>query len=230
MKVGDKLTVAGVEWTARPFTPAEHERFDEIAERYELERVAAEAHALAARRGGTAREAMLRADQKRLHAKLSAYLAEDGALREGLSEDERLAAFEVAAELDMLTERIEALRSERAIDAMLAEERLHAAREAVVIEFMHAVLGVPDPLDVFQASLTPLEVATLEEAVVLGKLRLGLSASTRRQSALLERALAQTPASSGGASGSPPQPPAAPRKRGRSGRSRKSSSASKGGA
>ena len=233
MKVGDKLTVAGVDWVARPFTAAEHERFDALAEQYDLERKAAELQALTAQRGGTARETLLRADQRRLQAKLAAYLDENGAPREDLTEDERVAAYGLAAELDELTERLEAHQRERAVKALIKEEELNAAREAVVIAFMHSVIAPKEPLDAFQANLTPGEVAQLEEAVVLGKLRLGLSASTRRRTAQVEKVLAQAitrhPSDAGNASASPQPPPAAPRKRGPRGRSKTSSSRSKGG-
>lgn len=239
MKIGDELTIAGVSWTVRPFTPAEHERFDEIVNRYELETKAAELQALASNRGGTAREALLKADQKRLQAKLDALLDENGAVRDDLSDEERLRGYELAAELDELTQRLEAKRAERAVEALLKEEELTAAREAVVIEFMHGVLDAPMPLPEFQAALTANEIAQLGEVVALGKLPLGLSASMRRQSAMLERALAQatlTPRRAsakrvvaGSDSGSRPPRRAARRKRGRRGRSRKSSSRSKGG-
>lgn len=178
MKVGDKLTVAGVDWVARPFTAAEHERFDALAEQYDLERKAAELQALTAQRGGTARETLLRADQRRLQAKLAAYLDENGAPREDLTEDERVAAYGLAAELDELTERLEAHQRERAVKALIKEEELNAAREAVVIAFMHGVTGATNPLEVFHAKLTLEEGAQLAVTVVLGKLRVGASAST----------------------------------------------------
>lgn len=232
MKLGDKLTAAGQEWTVRPFTPAEHQLFDEIAEPHDLERKAAQLQAMTSARGGTAREALLRADQKRIKAKLDAFTDEDGGLRTDLTDEERLEGYELALELDMLTEKLEALREERTVDALLLEEELAQARESVVIAFMHQILGAAEPLDVFTAALTPEEIAALDDAVMLGKLRLGLSASTRRQQAAFTRTLAQLQsqqASGGNASESPQRPPAAPRKPGGSGRSKKSSSKSKAG-
>jgi len=232
MKLGDTLTAAGATWKVRPFTAAEHQLFDEIAEPHDLERKAAQLQAMASARGGTAREALLKADQKRIRAKLTAFTTEDGGLREDLTEEERVTAYEVALELDMLTEKLEALREERTIEALLLEEELTQAREAVVIAFMHAVLQVKDPLDVFTAALTPDEIAALDDVVMLGKLRLGLSASTRRQQAAFTKTLQlmqSQQASGGNASASQQRPPAAPRKPGGSGRSKKSSSKSKAG-
>lgn len=232
MKLGDTITAAGAKWKVRPFTPAEHQLFDELAEPHDLERKAAQLQAMTSARGGTAREALLRADQKRIKEKLDALTGDDGGLREDLSEEERVAAYELALELDMLTEKLEGLREERIVDALLLEEELAQARESVVIAFMHQVMGVKEPLEVFTASLTPEEIASLDEVVMLGKLRLGLSASTRRQQAAFTRTLAlmQSQQQSGGsASGSPRQPPAAPPKPGGSGRSKKSSSRSKAG-
>jgi len=232
VKLGDTLKAAGVEWTVRPFTAAEHQLFDETAEPYDLERKAAQLQAMTSARGGTAREALLKADQKRIQSRLAAFTSEDGGLREDLTDEERLTAYEVALELDMLTEKLEALREERTVDALLLEEELAQAREAVVIAFMHQVLGVKAPLPVFTAALTPDEIASLDDVVMLGKLRLGLSASTRRQQAAFTRTLAlmqSQQASGGNASGSRQQPPAAPRKPGGSGRSKKSSSRSKAG-
>lgn len=232
MKLGDTITAAGATWKVRPFTPAEHQLFDEIASPHDLERKAAQLQAMTGARSGTAREALLQADQRRIRAKLEALTSDDGGLREDLTEEERLAGYELALELDLLSEKLADLKEERTVEALLLEEELTQAREAVVIAFMHQVMKVQEPVDVFTASLTPDEIALLDEAVVLGKLRLGLSASARRQQAAFTRTLAlmQSQQQQGGsASESPPRPPAAPQKRGGSGRSRKSSSKSKAG-
>lgn len=232
MKLGDTLTAAGAKWKVRPFTAAEHQLFDTVAEPHDLERKAAQLQAMASTRGGTAREALLKADQKRIQKRLTAFTSEDGGLREDLTEEERVTAYEVALELDMLTEKLEALREERTIEALLLEEELTQARESVVITFMHQVMNVDQPVDVFTAALTPDEIADLDEAVMLGKLRLGLSASTRRQQAAFTRTLAQLQSqqqSGGSASGSRQQQPAAPQKPGKPGRSKRSSSKSKAG-
>lgn len=236
MKLGDTLTIAGVEFSVRPFTAAEHQAFDELAEHHQLARLAAEAQALAGSRAGTARETLLKGDVKRLQAKLGAYLNEAGdALRDGLSEDGRLEAYELAARIDDLTVRTSELAEERTVTALIREEELVQARETVITTFMHGVLRPPVTLEEFAAALTPAELATLDEVVALGKLRTGLSASTRRQTAAWERqlealqALASTPAAGGNASASPQPPQAAPQTPGTPGRSRKSSSKSKAG-
>ncbi|MFA5567606.1 MAG: hypothetical protein WC972_03060 [Trueperaceae bacterium] len=236
MKLGDTLTITGVTFTVRPFTAAEHAAFDELAEEHQLQRKAAEAQALAGTRGGTAREALLRSEAKRLQDRLNDYLI-DGALKENLGEGERLAAFEVAAQLDEFTVRVEELRQERTVEALIREEELAQARETVTIAFAHTILKPPMTLDEFTAALTPAELMALDEVVALGKLRAGLSASNRRQAALwdqqvelLSKLKPGTPDAGGNDSASPPQPPAAPAKPGRTGRSKKSSSTSKGGA
>jgi len=237
VKLGDTLTITGVTFTVRPFTAAEHAAFDELAEEHQLQRKAAEAQALAGTRGGTAREALLRSEAKRLQDRLNDYLI-DGALKENLGEGERLAAFEVAAQLDEFTVRVEELRQERTVEALIREEELAQARETVTIAFAHTILKPPMTLDEFTAALTPAELMALDEVVALGKkLRAGLSASNRRQAALwdqqvelLSKLRQDTPAADGNDSASPPQPPAAPAKPGRTGRSKKSSSTSKGGA
>jgi len=236
LKLGDTLTITGVTFTVRPFTAAEHAAFDELAEEHQLQRKAAEAQALAGTRGGTAREALLRSEAKRLQDRLNDYLI-DGALKENLGEGERLAAFEVAAQLDEFTVRVEELRQERTVEALIREEELAQARETVTIAFAHTILKPPMTLDEFTAALTPAELMALDEVVALGKLRAGLSASNRRQAALwdqqvelLSKLKPGTPDAGGNDSASPPQPPAAPAKPGRTGRSKKSSSTSKGGA
>jgi hypothetical protein len=236
LKLGDTLTITGVTFTVRPFTAAEHAAFDELAEEHQLQRKAAEAQALAGTRGGTAREALLRSEAKRLQDRLNDYLI-DGALKENLGEGERLAAFEVAAQLDEFTVRVEELRQERTVEALIREEELAQARETVTIAFAHTILKPPMTLDEFTAALTPVELMALDEVVALGKLRAGLSASNRRQAALwdqqvelLSKLKPGTPDAGGNDSASPPQPPAAPAKPGRTGRSKKSSSTSKGGA
>lgn len=236
MKLGDTLTITGVTFTVRPFTAAEHAAFDELAEEHQLQRKAAEAQALAGTRGGTAREALLRSEAKRLQDRLNDYLI-DGALKENLGEGERLAAFEVAAQLDEFTVRVEELRQERTVEALIREEELAQARETVTIAFAHTILKPPMTLDEFTAALTPAELMALDEVVALGKLRAGLSASNRRQAALwdqqvelLSKLKPGTPDAGGNDSASPPQPPAAPEKPGKPGRSKTSSSKSKGGA
>lgn len=236
MKLGDTLTITGVTFTVRPFTAAEHAAFDELAEEHQLQRKAAEAQALAGTRGGTAREALLRSEAKRLQDRLNDYLI-DGALKENLGEGERLAAFEVAAQLDEFTVRVEELRQERTVEALIREEELAQARETVTIAFAHTILKPPMTLDEFTAALTPAELMALDEVVALGKLRAGLSASNRRQAALwdqqvelLSKLKPGTQGAGGNDSASPPQPLAAPAKPGRTGRSKKSSSKSKGGA
>lgn len=236
MKLGDTLTITGVTFTVRPFTAAEHAAFDELAEEHQLQRKAAEAQALAGTRGGTAREALLRSEAKRLQDRLNDYLI-DGALKENLGEGERLAAFEVAAQLDEFTVRVEELRQERTVEALIREEELAQARETVTIAFAHTILKPPMTLDEFTAALTPAELMALDEVVALGKLRAGLSASNRRQAALwdqqvelLSKLKPGTPDAGGNDSASQPRPPAAPAKPGKPGRSKKSSSTSKGGA
>lgn len=235
MKLGDILTITGIEFTVRPFTAAEHQAFDELAEQHQLARKAAEAQALLTARGGTARETLLRGDLKRLQTKLGAYLDDTGeALRDGLTEDGRLAAFELALQVDDLSTRINELQEERSVEALLREEELMQARETVITTFMHQVLGSPMSLAEFTAALTPAEIVLLDEVVALGKLRTGLSASTRRQSAAWERQIETLQALAnqrgvGSGSASQPQPQAAPAKPGQAGRSRRSSSRSKGG-
>ncbi len=235
MKLGDTLTITGVQFTVRPFTAAEHQAFDELAEEHQLARRAAEAQAAVSTRGGTARETLLRGDVKRLQAKLGAYLDGD-ALRDALTEAGRLEAYEIAAQIDDLTMRINELQEERTVDSLIREEELLQARETVVIAFAHTILKPPLTLDEFTAALTPAELMALDEVVALGKLRAGLSASPRRHAALWAQQVERlsnlkpgTPDAGGNASASPPQPPAAPAKPGRTGRSKRSSSTSKGG-
>lgn len=235
MKLGDTLTITGVQFTVRPFTAAEHQAFDELAEMHQLARRAAEAQAAVSTRGGTARETLLRGDVKRLQAKLGAYLDGD-ALRDALTEAGRLEAYEIAAQIDDLTMRINELQEERTVDSLIREEELLQARETVVIAFAHTILKPPLTLDEFTAALTPAELMALDEVVALGKLRAGLSASNRRQAALwdqqvelLSKLKPGTQGAGGNDSASPPRPPAAPAKPGRTGRSKKSSSTSKAG-
>jgi len=237
VKLGDTLTITGVQFTVRPFTAAEHAEFDILAEEHQLARKAAEAQVAVSTRGGTARETLLKGDVKRLQAKLGAYLTDEGtALRDGLTEAGRLEAFELAAQIDDLTVRINELQEERAVEALLREEELLQARETVTIAFAHTILKPPLPLDEFTAALTPAELMALEEVVALGKLRAGLSASNRRQAALWDQQVELlstlkpgTPGAGGNDSASQPQPPVAPAKPGRVGRSKRSSSTSKGG-
>lgn len=215
MKLGDTLTIAGVEFTVRPFTAAEHQAFDELAEHHQLARKAAEAQALATSRAGTARERLLRGDLDRLQTKLGAYLDETGtALRDGLSDEGRLAAYELASQIDDLSVRIGELAEERTVTALLREEELMQARETVITTFMHAILKPPLTPEEFVAALTPAELVLLDEVVALGKLRTGLSASMRRQTAAWERQVEAMQAlaarADGNASASPPQPQAAP--------------------
>lgn len=236
MKLGDTITIQGVEFKARAFTAAEHQAFDELADAHQLDRKAAEAQALATTRAGTAREALLRSESKRLQAELKALLAEDGGPRPDLTEEERLQAFELAATIDDHAARMADLQEERTVEALLREEELMQAREAVIIQFAYQVLAPPVPIEEFAAGLTPEELTQLDDVVTLGKLRTGLSASNRRQAVMLGQQLslieklAAKQGKGGNASASRPQPPAARAKRGQTGRSRKSSSTSKAGA
>lgn len=232
MNLGDTITIAGHTWTVRPFTAAEHARFDEFAAEHQLQHLAAKVEALrSAKGGGTAREALLKADAKRIQAKLNAYLDGD-ALKSDLGEDERLAAYTLAAELDAIQERIDALKREAAEAVLIAEEELIAARETVTAAFMHELLNAKAPLTEFVAALTGEDALVLDEVVSVGKLRAGLSARERRQAAHYLRTIRAltTPAGTGNASASPQPQPGAQGKPGKRGRSRKSSSKSKGGA
>jgi len=235
VKLGDTLTIAGVEFQVRPFTAAEHQAFDVLAEQRQLQRKAAEVQALANTRGGTAREALLQADIRGLRERLKKYMDGKNELKRGLSQEKRLEAFELATEIDTLTERIEHLRQERFVEAQMREEELAQARETVVVAFMHSVLKPNMTLEEFYAALTPTELVQLEELAALGKLRTGLSASSRRQAAMWDQQLQAIMRQAqqndaGNDSASPPQPPAAPAKPGPSGRSKTSSSKSKAGA
>jgi hypothetical protein len=231
MKLGDAITLAGIPWTVRPFTAAEHQRFDELAEVADLQKLAAELEAARGARSGTMREQLLTAHAKAATKRLSAYLDGDE-LRSDLSEDEKLAAFEIAAEIDLFTEQAESIRGEKLASVIALEDELAERRDAVTSEFMSELLS-PYPLAEFRARLEPEDYVTLDAIVAVGKLRAGLSAWTRRQTASWAQVLAkleQQQASSGNASESQPQPPGAPPKPGRSGRSRKSSSTSMAGA
>lgn len=225
MKLGDTITLAGSEWKVRPFTPAEHQAWDELAEAADLHGKAVAVQTAQAARAGGARQMLLESRMKAATKRLDAYLV-NGELRTDLSEDERVAAFSIAAELDLLADDLNAVKAEPLAHSLTVEEDLVQARESVSIEFMHTVLAPPLTLAEFAAALTPAETVVLDELVVLGKLRAGLSARARRETALLEQYLSRL---AGNASESQPPPPVAQGKPGRSGRSKPSSSRSKGG-
>lgn len=230
MKLGDKVTLAGREWTVRAFTPAEHQRFDELAAEHDLMRKAARLEALRAARHGTARQKVLEADAKRVQAQLERYFQKDGTLKRGLTEEQRLEALEKAAELDAIEARIDALKREPIEDLLIADEDLTQTREAVIVAFMHPLIAPGLDLADFHASLTDEDVLVLDELVGVGKLRAGLSARDRRQRATLTKLLLSTQSSETGTdSVSSPGPQDAPAKPGKGGRSRKSSTPSKAG-
>lgn len=226
MKLGDTITLAGSEWTVRPFTAAEHQRWDELAEERDLHGKAAALQAAQAARAGTARQMLIESQARAIQAKLNAYL-EGEDLRPDLTEEEQLAAFALATELDMLSDKLNAIQTEQVAATLLLEEELTQARDAVTASFMHRVTASASTFEEFAAALTPAETLVLDELVVLGKLRAGLSARNRREAAMIDKYLSRL---NGSDSESPPQPPAARQKPGRGGRSKKSSSRSKGGA
>lgn len=226
MKLGDTITLAGNQWTVRPFTAAEHQAWDELAEQHDLKGKAAAYQAAQAARAGTARQMLLQSQAKALQAKLDAFL-DGGDLKPDLSVDQRAAAFELAAEMDLITDRINTVQTEHVASLLLLEEDLTQARETVALEFMHALLGEPGSLEEFSAALTAEETLLLDELVALGKLRAGLSARSRRETAMIEKYLSLR---SGNDSASQLPRPDAPGKPGRPGRSKKSSSRSKAGA
>lgn len=209
MKIGDTLTVAGIEWTVRPFSAAEHQAYARLAEAADLDKLAARTQSALAVGGGSTREKILAAEAARLQTRLDAYL-EDGAPRDDLTEDDRLKAYELAATIDDLAERREAIRRDREAEALIAQERHLQALDGVVLEFMHGVLAsdatVP-PLPEFITACDDQALTALQEVVVLGKLPTGLSASTRQQNAMYDKVLKLAALDSGNASASsqPPQ-------------------------
>lgn len=233
MKLGDTITVAGVEWTVRPFTAAEHQRFDELAEAHDLHAKAAAAAVAQGHRAGTMREQLLKSQARQLATKLEAFLDEEGDLRPDLSTDMQLQAFELAAQLDAVTERAEAIKSEPLAEVMVLEDQVVEARERVMVEFMREILDLDPLVEELRALLTSEEHLQLQEVISLGKLRAGLSASTRQQQVLWARVLKQRlnepPTGTGSASTSRPSRPAAPAKPGRRGRSKTPSGTSKAG-
>jgi len=210
MQLGDTITLAGQEWTARAFSPAEHQRFDEIAAPLDLPKRTAEFEVMANTTDGTARIRFLQADMKRVQDKLDAYLNE-GEVKPDLTDGQRLEGYALAAELDELEARLQAVRGDHNQRMLIMEDDLTEAREQVVTEFMHEVLGRTDTLAEFRAALTEDDFVTLDDLVVLGKLRTGLSALRRRQSAAMQRIMALTfEPGSGNASEFSPQQPESP--------------------
>lgn len=227
MTFGDKITLFGVEWELRPFTPAEHERFEVLAESYGLRSLAANVQALKGSRSGTMRERLINGRKAQLEKELQVYLENDD-LRTDLSEDERVQAFYLAAQVDMYVEQLESVKNERVAQIFIVEDQLIEAQEQVITEFMFELLKPEIELDEFRVKLTEEELSLMDRVVNLGKLPTGLSAWTRRQvmswAQVLEIYQQQQ---NGNGSESPPQQPDALKKRGRNGRSKKSSSKSK---
>lgn len=220
MNFGDKVTIAGVEWTVRPFTPAEHELFDTMAAEVKLVEMAAHLEAMREAKHGTARERLLKADIARIEAVLKKkYLTANGdALREGLTDAERLEAFELASQIDMLQEQIEEQRARPRADLYRMQDEYRLLRESVVAAFMHKVMKVDMPLEEFSWRLTPDDSLVLDEVVLLGKLRAGLSARERQQAAAYHRLLRLTRSDAVGIALESPLPPQdAPEKPGQSG-------------
>ena len=231
MQLGDTIKIAGVEWKSRYFTPAEHERFDLMAAEHNLIGMASQLEAMREARHGTARERLFQADIKRLEAKLAKYTTEDGSeLRLDLTEEERLTAYEHAAEIDMLHGQMEKARAEPRAALMALEDEYRNLRETVVASFMYEVMKPDMPLAEFLQNLDPESALVLDEVVLLGKLRAGLSARERREQAALMRII-QLGASSepGSDSESQQRRQVAREKLGQTGRSKKSSSKSKAG-
>lgn len=199
MKLGDTISIAGVEWTVRAFTAAEHQRFDELAAEQNLTGKAARLETLHAARYGTARQAVLQAETNRLRAQLKKFLDKKGDLKRGLTDEQRLDALTLAAELDQYEARIEAIRLEPYTDLLAADEDLHRAREAVMVAFMHEILKPPVSLPDFYAAVTDDEAAVLAELVRVGKLPAGLSARDRLARAALNL-LSKKPEQLGGVS------------------------------
>lgn len=187
MKLGDKITVGGVEWTVRAFTAAEHQRFDELAAEHNLTGKAARLETLQLARHGTARQAVLQAETKRLRNQLQKHLDKNGDLKRGLTEEQRLDALAKAAELDEYEARIENIRLEPYAALLTADEELHRAREAVMVAFMHEITAPKVNLADFYAALTDDEAAQLAELVRLGKLPAGLTARDRLTRAALNQ-------------------------------------------
>lgn len=233
MKLGDTITVAGVEWTVRPFTAAEHQRFDELADAHDLHRKAAQLATAQGLRAGGMREQLIQGQVRQIEKRLAASLDEAGALRENLADEDQLEAFELAAKLDTLAAKLDDIKAEPMADLMLLEDELLGARDAVAVEFMAEIIGITTPIVELIATVSPEELVQLQEVIGLGKLRAGLSAYTRQQQALWERVLKQRlnepPPGTGNDSTSPPSPPAAPAKPGRRGRSKTPSGTSKAG-
>ena len=233
MKVGDKVLLAGREWTVRAFTAAEHQKFDELAAEADLTRLAAKAETHRAARHGTARTALLKSQAANVQKKLDKYLTKDGGLKPTLSEDDVMEAMRLGGQLDAITAEAEALKDEPLEDAAIAADTYLAARDLVMVRFMHEVLKDDRPLDEFHASLSDVDFQTLDEVVAVGKLRAGLSARARRARASVTQ-MTELIASRehGNALESRQQQPSqadSQRKRGTSGRSRGSSSKLKAG-
>jgi len=232
MQLGDIVTIAGVDWKLRAFTPAEHERFDLMAAEHNLIGMAAQLAAMADARHGTAREKLFQADIKRLEAKLAKFTTEDGAaLKDGLTEEERLEAYGYAAEIDLLHDKMEQAKAEPRAALLALEDEYRMTRESVVGAFLHSVIQPDMPLEEFLQSLNPEDSLVLDEVVLVGKLRAGLSARERREQAALMRIIQLgTSEKAGNDSESQQRRQVAREKLGQSGRSKKSSSKSKAGA
>lgn len=203
MELGDKLTLAGIAWQVRPFSAAEHQEYALLAEAAGLDQLAATAQAAMATGGGSTREKLLTGEIARLQARLDSFL-EEGAPRDTLSPEEHLEAYGIAAKIDDLTEKRDSVRRERDAVALIAREHHLQALEGVVIEFMHRVLAAAfkdtPALPEFTLAASDDDITAMQDAVILGKLPTGLSASTRQQNAIYTRLLGIVESDSGSAS------------------------------
>lgn len=223
MNLGDAITLAGREWIVRELTAAEHQAWDEIRERHELDTMQAK---LKAEFGAKAEagvsmkprvELLLEAKLASIDERLTQHLKRKRATR---AQDEQ--AFQLASEADVYREQLERHRAERLARSILARNEYQAALEAAQAELAHQLL-TNDGLEpsaapeLFGTRMSVEDHQALAAALEVAHVPLPLSAFTRQLNALskpiveaeLRRMFPQL-VSAGTASESSPPPPASP--------------------